>query len=228
MKICGSRREPLSAGAEGFTHAYFDKAYMGCYCARNPRRKMIYYLSRIRRVCPEGNLLDIGCAYGVFLSYANAYYKCTGCDVDSDVVAVARRRVQKARFFEAALPAIPGSLEYDVVTCFDVLEHVESIHDALNNIRRILRDGGVLCVVVPVYDGPLGWIVRGLDRDPTHVHRTGREWWRCQLRKAGFTELHWEGIVRYPIGRFYMHVAGTVLRSIGAACLFVLRKGEGG
>lgn len=214
------------AQSGGFGHAYFARAYQDGYFRRNPPRKARYYLSRIRRAAPGGLLLDIGCSYGAFLRDAREHFDCRGCDVDAQVVAAAREGLAGVEVFQASLPHVPADREHDVVTCLDVLEHVPDVPAALANLRELLRPGGVLCAVVPVYDGPLGWLIRALDRDDTHLHRRGRWWWREQILAAGFTELCWEGIVRYPVGRWYLHVAGGWLRRSGAACLFLVRRPE--
>jgi SAM-dependent methyltransferase len=57
-----------------------------------------------------------------------------------------------------------------VVVSWDVLEHIEPLDDALKTIYDRLADNGILIGVVPVYDGPLGWLVHRMDRDPTHLH----------------------------------------------------------
>ncbi len=209
-----------------FGHQYFDDAYGGAYLERNPPGKMRYYVSVIETQVTGGALLDIGCSYGAFVEAALGSFNCRGCDVDAAVVEAAAARVPSAQFFQASLPNVPGESAYDVVTCLDVLEHVPDTAAALDNIRALLRPGGVLCVVVPVYDGPMGAVCRCLDRDETHLHQTSRAWWRNMLPASGFEVLRWDGAIRYSLGRRYIHVAGGWLRRMGPACLYLCRVAE--
>jgi SAM-dependent methyltransferase len=75
-----------------FEQDYFRKTYGNDYEKRNPVRKLDYCLSRIREGRPSGTLLDVGCAYGLFLSRARRFYDVTGCDVSEHAVGAARER----------------------------------------------------------------------------------------------------------------------------------------
>lgn len=207
--------------SESFGHDYFGSAYAGGYLMRNPPHKLRYYLSRIQAAAAGGTLLDVGCGYGLFVEFASGSFTCTGCDVEREVVAAAAERVPAASFFQASLPAIPRDTQYDVVTCLDVLEHVPDLDAALANLLELLRPGGILCAVVPVYDGPLGRLCGALDHDETHLHRLSRTRWRDALLGSGFRILRWEGAVRCPVRGRYLHFAGGCLRRIGAACLYL-------
>ncbi len=39
--------------------------------------------------------------------------------------------------------------KYMVVTCFDVLEHVEDLHKAIDNIKALCHDGGLIIINQP-------------------------------------------------------------------------------
>jgi len=73
-----------------FDQNYFDKAYGGEYEKRNPARKLRYYLAEILRIKTSGSLLDVGCAYGSFLSHARQYYNVTGIDISREAIDGAR------------------------------------------------------------------------------------------------------------------------------------------
>ena len=122
---------------------------------------------------------------------------------------------------------IPAEPAPDVVVSWDVLEHIEHLDEALKTIHQRLADNGILIGVVPVYDGPLGWLVHRLDKDPTHLHKYGRSDWSQRLRNNGFTILQDGGILRrLLLGRWYLHLTRPqwLLRSFGCAYYFVARK----
>src|SRR5439155_30930 len=93
------------------------------------------------------------------------------------------------------------------------------------NAGRLLRPGGLLVFTVPVYDGPLGWLVDRLDHDETHVHRRGRDFWLEQVPPS-FTVRHYTGVWRYFFfGRFYLNLMSRVCRRWTTAILVVAEKG---
>ncbi len=206
--------------------AYYDQVY-GNYEKQNPPYKYAHYLGQIRRYRqPPLSLLDVGCAGGRFLNYARRHLELTSvCGVDVNEAAVERA---KALMPDALLKAGPEALAemptVDVITAFDVLEHIPELDDALESIEAKLAPEGLLVAVVPVYDGPLGPVVHLLDKDPTHIHKMGRRFWVEKLG-ARFKLLHWHGIIRYLCpGSHYLHWPTKVGRSIAPAILLVAEK----
>jgi 2-polyprenyl-3-methyl-5-hydroxy-6-metoxy-1,4-benzoquinol methylase len=207
-----------------FDKEYFSRFY-GDYERQNPPKKSQAYLRMIRRYVPGGRLLDIGCSYGLFVREAAAFFACTGMDVDRDVVATAAARVPDATFVTGTLPCICSS-GLDVVTALDVIEHVPDPEAALASISAALRQGGIALVVVPAYDGPLGWLTRLLDRDPTHLHKRSRKYW-IELAGRHLEVLEWQGFLRKLLfRRWYLHVPMRTLRSIAPAVGLLLRRRE--
>jgi ubiquinone/menaquinone biosynthesis C-methylase UbiE len=96
------------------------------------------------------SLLDVGCNVGAFLediSKRNPKTHLAGIDFNRDSVEAARKRLPTAEFHWADAAAIPfPDKSFDVVTCFEVLEHVPP-HDrakVFTEIHRVLRPKGRL------------------------------------------------------------------------------------
>jgi SAM-dependent methyltransferase len=204
-----------------FERSYFEDVYGAAYDRRNPAYKHRSYLREVQRVAPGGGaLLDVGCAYGAFLREASETYDCAGCDVSAHAVQVASARLPSVRVFQSDVLGLPPAGEYDVVTCFDVLEHVPNLDSALVRLGRVLRPGGALTIAVPVYDTPVGKVAGLLDRDPTHVHKLSRHEWLERLEAAGFQGLRWSGILRYYFGGpLYLHWCSRAIRRFSSAIL---------
>ncbi|HTV17366.1 MAG TPA: class I SAM-dependent methyltransferase [Polyangiaceae bacterium] len=99
----------------------------------------------------RGRLLDVGCASGLFVAAAHGRgWQARGADASRWMVERARERSPGARFDVGTLESLelePESL--DVVTLFDVLEHVDDPRAALARVARWLRPGGLLVLSVP-------------------------------------------------------------------------------
>jgi len=96
---------------------------------------------------PRGRLLDVGCAMGGFLAAARERgYEVAGVETSE---CAARHAAQVLGLPVANCDLIEAGLEadhYDVVTFWDVLEHVDDPAGVLREAHRILRRGGLLAL----------------------------------------------------------------------------------
>lgn len=210
----------------GQAEAYYRENYAD-YAAQNPPRKLAFYRRLVRGcVRPGGRLFELGVGLGPFLETVRAEYDCSGCDVNPFGVEETRRRTGVERLHVGSVETLSEEPAPDVVASWDVLEHLPDLDGALRTIHTHLPAGGCLIGVVPVYDGPLGWLVRRLDKDPTHVTKQSRRFWLSKLAGAGFEVREWGGILRKLVGSYYVHltVPQVLLRRLGSAIYFVARK----
>lgn len=107
---------------------------------------------RVRDLAP-GQALDIGAAGGGNTRVLQSL----GWDVlaleftPDGAEAASRRGLQVVRADAQRLPVADQSL--DLVTALDVLEHLPDDKQAVSEIHRVLRPGGVLVAAVPVDQG---------------------------------------------------------------------------
>lgn len=140
--------------------------------------------------------VDVGCAFGYFVSYARRLVRrSVGVDVSPYAIARARALFPEIDFFEARAEQLPFADEsFDIMTSFDTLEHLPDVGRALTEFRRVLRSGGTTLIRVP-YAGfwrrCWGW----RDRDTTHVSVLTWDAWKDAFARAGFTI---ERSLRYP------------------------------
>ncbi|MCC6232742.1 MAG: class I SAM-dependent methyltransferase [Verrucomicrobiales bacterium] len=121
-------------------------------------------LRRLPSVPDQLDLLDVGCGDGFFLSLVPGTRK-RGLELNPDAVRRARARglqVQEGLLSAAA----EGSA--DVVTLFQVLEHVPQPVGVLEDAVRVLRPGGRLFVAVPNNDGYMGYALHDPLNAPPH------------------------------------------------------------
>lgn len=216
---------PIGALAEG--QDYYQDNYTD-YDRQNSPRKLAFYMSLVRSRVPRGSRLhELGVGLGHFLACASREYVCSGSDVNPYGLGEAHRRAPRAVLAEGSFEQIPASPPPDIVVAWDVLEHVAELPAALDCIRQRLVGRGILIAVVPVYDGPLGWLVHRLDHDPTHVWKWPRQAWVDVLQRHGFEVVESGGVIRRLVmKRWYVHVTwpAPILRRVGSALWFVARK----
>jgi SAM-dependent methyltransferase len=128
-----------------------------------------------------------------------------------------------ARLAAADASRAPFHAQFDGIVAFDVLEHVPALDEAARYVVESLRPDGVFVFVVPVYDGPLGPVIRLLDRDPTHVHKRSRQWW-MEWASRSFEVVSWTGILRYLVlPSYYLHVPSRAIRNFAPAIAVVAK-----
>lgn len=90
---------------------------------------------------PRGRLLDFGAGSGAFVRAArDAGWDAEGVEQSES----ARRRAREA--YGVELHAVPGESRFDVITLWDVVEHLREPEAMLREITRALAPAGVLFV----------------------------------------------------------------------------------
>jgi len=98
----------------------------------------------------SGRLLDLGCAVGVFLSMAKEEgWEVCGVDISEYAAARARERCQVEVYAGELADINFAEASFDVITMWDVLEHLEHPQKGLTEAHRILKDDGILLLDTP-------------------------------------------------------------------------------
>jgi SAM-dependent methyltransferase len=122
------------------------------------KRAIVYAL--LAKYLPAGDranrrALDLGCGAGLNLDHLAKLAEPVGTDFSEEALRFCRERGHKllCKADAAELPFPDGY--FDIITALDVIEHLDDDHDALVELRRVLKPGGLLIVSVPAY--PLLW-----------------------------------------------------------------------
>jgi 2-polyprenyl-3-methyl-5-hydroxy-6-metoxy-1,4-benzoquinol methylase len=143
---------------------------------------------------PFASILDIGCGSGWFLAQARQMgFRVKGVEPGSLPV-----QILKQKGFEVecgSLEAIPENWQPDVVTLFEVLEHLPNPTDFLAKIRQRFQNS-IFILSVP---SPKRWTKGGRHRDaadypPNHLTRWNTESLQRALSRAGYSKVE----VSYP------------------------------
>jgi len=130
-------------------------------------------------------VLDIACGegYGTYMLAREAEYV-AGVEVDKATAQHARSRYIKdnLEFIEGSVLAVPigGEKKFDVVVCFEAIEHIAEHDKLLSEVKRLLKDDGLFIVSTPnkaVYTDKPDY------HNPFHVKELDFEEFRSLLRQ---------------------------------------------
>jgi SAM-dependent methyltransferase len=175
--------------------------YVGQEAARraHARRKLAVLRHLPPRIPRQGRLLDVGCAAGFFLAEARAFYDVQGVELSTWSSAYARDRLN--------LPVFTGTLQdaplpadhFDVVTLWDVIEHVPEPVPVLAAAARVLKPGGRLVLSTGDWGSAYAQ-ARGADwhlmTPPWHLTMFSRTSLQAAAERAGLRVVAWrsEGV----------------------------------
>ncbi len=111
--------------------------------------KVLYKISRLTNV---QMILDVGCGKGEFIWAAQRCgYKAEGLELADQAVAIAQGLglpVRKMSLFSDVL----DYSQFDLITMFEVIEHVDAPVAIIQRAAELLKPGGVLYITTPNYD----------------------------------------------------------------------------
>lgn len=117
-----------------------------------------WYLNRsLRGLHKPTAILEVGCSYGQMSFWLRKRFPkawITSLDINALLVQHCERvakelSVQNMEFVEADVVNYKSSKLYDLIVCFDVLEHIPNWREALIHLSGLVRPGGYLLLHTP-------------------------------------------------------------------------------
>ncbi len=149
------------------------------------------YLRQVATFTQGRNLLDVGAATGFFLGIAKRFgYAVQGVDLSPYAAKCASEKGISVR--TGTLSDVPAEETFDIITMFDVIEHVPDPIGELEQARTRLATGGVLVINTPDIGS---WYARLMGMrwhlivPPEHLSYFSRRTMQSLLEKKGFTVL---------------------------------------
>lgn len=175
-----------------YNEGYFCGAeYVDYFRDRTPfQRQFRARLQEIRRYCPGGDLIEVGCAYGFFLEQAREHFRVRGFDIAEVPVRYAREHLGLDARYEVFKAGSVESASADVAVLWDTLEHLPRPDLTLEAVAGALRPGGYLFLTTGDISS---WMARfrrhkwRLIHPPTHLHYFSRRTLRLLLERTGLS-----------------------------------------
>ena len=103
----------------------------------------------------QPTILDLGCGTGIstrqLVKRGSAVF---GCDIDEKMLASAAKNKDKITYVKGGAEKLPFSSEtFDLVTMFSSF-HWFANKKAMREIQRVLKPGGIICIVQPRQTSP--------------------------------------------------------------------------
>jgi len=103
-----------------------------------------------KRVDKPGKILDIGCATGIFLDGMKKLgWEVAGIEPNEKAADYARKRFNIDVFTGYLHEVNLRDESFDVITLWDVLEHVPDPNEFINNVYKLLKPGGLIIASLP-------------------------------------------------------------------------------
>jgi SAM-dependent methyltransferase len=141
----------------------------------------------LARWIPEGKhpkILDVGCGTGGMLKLLAEFGETYGLDPSVEAIEYSRARAgDLVTLYHGGIPeGIPAGVKFDLITAFDVLEHMPDPVAALREIRASLAPGGLFICTVPAFK----FLWSEHDDVNHHYRRYTRGMLKDELSNGGF------------------------------------------
>jgi ubiquinone/menaquinone biosynthesis C-methylase UbiE len=183
-------------------------------------------------------MLDYGCGLGYWLQATERTWETYGVDISTYAITKARENAPMTKFelLKGSHVPFPDNF-FDVVTAFDVLEHIQQPANALAELSRVSHPGGILVISVPNL-ASIGIKWKGKEwvnyRDRSHCSLLEKSAWLALLHNAGYQSIDsfMDGLYDSPywpiiptlIQHFMFKIPMTLLFGLGVR--FPERYGE--
>lgn len=184
----------------------------------------------ISRIVPQGNVLDVGCGSGKFLSnFATQRYKRFGIEYGREALEKACQLIDREFIFEGGLLDAPLAEDnFDLIIFRGVLEHLPNPRQVLDKAYILAKKGGYIfltsmpnleCLCAELYKTK--WTQH---REFEHIIHFGKTHFRRFFEEKGFQEimdndLYWDTPYAKP-QEDILEVAEVIKRKHeGATCV---------
>ena len=212
-----------------YTEAYHnDIVTAGEGCAHRRWKNQVKLISQYKR---GGAILDIGCSSGGFLgTMKRSDWKLYGIERKESTARRARATTGAEVFAGDAAEACFLPESFDVITCFDVLEHMYRPRQFMTKVLDWLKPGGILYAMLPNIDSwesrLFGTYWYGLEL-PRHLFHFSPASVRYLMADVGYQEVRLRTPSVAYLERSFKYLGSSLLEKMGCSRLSHSIPGRG-
>lgn len=235
---CGLVRTDLNRKYEEFVEEHYNRGYFtgdptrSAYINYKDDKKFIVknmekFLRELRKYKPKGKLLDVGCALGFFVELTLKHgYDSYGFDPSSYAAAEAKKLVEPSRIKQGTIGSVSYPKKYfDVITLFDVFEHLGDPLKDMQKLSKFLKDDGVFVIATGNTNSVMAKVLKRrwtFYIPPQHLFFFNKHTMTDLLKKCSLVPVEWFKIGKWLSLRYVLHLARTTGESKIARGLYVL------
>lgn len=192
-------------------------------------RNMQKFLTFITPRKSSGRLLDVGCAFGYVVELALLKgYDAYGFDPSSFAVKRAKKlvgadRVQETTISDARYPKD----SFDVITMFDVFEHLEDPLADMKKLRSFLKPDGIIIIATGDTKSIAARVMKRrwtFFIPPQHIFFFNKQNVTTLLSQARLKPINWYTVGKWLSLGYVMHLARTTGESKFATWMYEMIK----
>jgi len=178
----------------------------------------------------SGALLDLGCSSGAFLqTLRGKNWDLYGIEMSAESAKRAEEKSGAKVFVGNILDAQFPAEFFDVITCFDVFEHLYEPRRVMQRVSEWLKPGGIFYVLVPNIKSAechvFGSYWHGLEL-PRHLFHYSPESLKFVAESVGLQQLSLETRRNPAVGTSLRYVWDDLFRSVGIQPTPIAYRGE--
>ena len=172
---------PLAESQSLYEEAYTENggynSYLHLAKEANQGEQQLMWAMRcfLKSATVTGTLLDVGCSVGSFMQAAQQRgWLVAGVEISAKAGNIAIT-LTGAPVHVGTITDFSVASKFDVLTAWEVLEHIAKPLEFMQSVTALLKNGGTLAISVPNWESP--WMQRSLLAEhwpPTTLH-TGAE-----------------------------------------------------
>ena len=136
-----NRNENLSELLKNYENAEYDSNVEAKYAAKT-------YVRNLQKALPKfkGSILDIGVGDGAFLSAAQGVLATSNLGIEPSIKAIAKNDDNRVNIKNIAIEDLETNEKFDLVTCFQTIEHLNNPREFITSIKRFIKPSGYFAI----------------------------------------------------------------------------------
>lgn len=176
-----------------------DNTYGKEYFSNSPNlNNQSYFLKKLKAIklitkLSKPYILDIGCGWGDFeevLEQEKIPY--LGIDVNKEAIEICKKKGLNCRLQKLNQWNNETIKQFDVITLFQVIEHLQNPLPLLQSAKKLLKPNGIILITTPNNDTPLRKLLGGrwsVYSEPSHFVFYNKKNLQKTLKLAGFGKI---------------------------------------